>query len=29
MSEYERYGMTCGGRVPVLAAATCEELDGD
>jgi hypothetical protein len=29
MSEYERYGMTCGGRVAVLTAATCDDLDGD
>lgn len=29
MTEYERYGMTCGGRVDVLTAATCEDLDGD
>ena len=29
MSEYERYGMTCGGRVPALEAASCEDLDGD
>jgi hypothetical protein len=29
MTEYERYGMTCGGRVPVLEEATCEDLDGD
>src|SRR5689334_21995442 len=29
MSVYERYGMTCGGRVPVLAVTTCEDLDGD
>jgi hypothetical protein len=29
MSDYERYGMSCGGRVDVLTVATCEELDGD
>jgi hypothetical protein len=29
MSEYERYGMTCGGRIAVLDVATCEDLDGD
>jgi hypothetical protein len=29
MSDYERYGMTCGGRVTVSSVATCEELDGD
>jgi hypothetical protein len=29
MSGYERYGMTCGGRVAALDVATCEDLDGD
>ena len=29
MSDYERYGMTCGGRTDVLTVAACEELDGD
>jgi hypothetical protein len=29
MSEYERYAMTCGGRVTALDVPTCEDLDGD
>jgi len=28
-SDYQRYGMTCGGRVGALTVATCEDLDGD
>jgi hypothetical protein len=29
MSEYERYGMTCGGRVPAMDVTSCEDLPGD
>ena len=27
LSDYEEYGMTCGGRMKPFAAATCTELD--
>jgi hypothetical protein len=29
MSDYERYGMSCGGRVSALDVVLCEDLDGD
>ncbi len=28
MSEYERYGATCGGRVKPFAVAACTDLGG-
>jgi hypothetical protein len=29
MSDYEQYGMTCGGRVGAMDVVSCEDLDGD
>jgi hypothetical protein len=29
MSDYERYGLTCGGRVEPYAVAYCTDLEGD